>query len=103
MTTKKRNAQEILEEIVGRPLTLNGLLESLRLCDEMSQVAFAKQLEISPSHLCDIEKGRKPVSPERAVRFAKILGHSPEQFLRLALQFQVDQAKLKYKVRLEAV
>jgi len=103
MTTKKRNAQEILEEIVGRPLTLNGLLESLRLCDEMSQVAFAKQLEISPSHLCDIEKGRKPVSPARAVRFAKILGHSPEQFLQLALQFQVDQAKLKYKVKLEAV
>jgi len=103
MNTKKRSAQEILEEITGGPLTLHGLIEALRLCEEMSQTAFAKQLKISPSHLCDIEKGRKIVSPERAVRFAKILGHSPEQFLQLALQSQVDQAKLKYKVKLEAV
>ena len=34
-----------------------------------------------PSSLCDIEKGRKVVSPERAARFAKFLGRSQQQFL----------------------
>ncbi len=45
------------------------------LSEEMSQVEFAKQLGISRSHLCDIEKGRKSVSVARAARFAKILGY----------------------------
>jgi transcriptional regulator with XRE-family HTH domain len=89
---------KFLEETAGRPLTLGGVLESLRLGEEMSQIAFAKKLGVSPSHLCDIEKGRKVVSPERAARFAKILGRSPEQFVRLSLQGLVDEAGLKMKV-----
>ncbi|MBI4842082.1 MAG: helix-turn-helix transcriptional regulator [candidate division NC10 bacterium] len=51
----------------------------------MSQAVFANELGISPSHLCDIEKGRKVVSPERAVRFATILGRSQQQFVRSRL------------------
>jgi plasmid maintenance system antidote protein VapI len=52
--------------------------------------------------LCDIEKGRKVVSPERAARFAKILGRSAEQFVRLSLQELVDEAGLKMKVNVDA-
>ena len=89
---------KFLEETAGRPLTLGGVLESHRLGEEMSQTAFAKKLEVSPSRLCDIEKGRKVVGPERAARFAKILGLSPEQFVRLSLQELVDDAGLKMKV-----
>jgi transcriptional regulator with XRE-family HTH domain len=87
-----------LEKTAGRPLALGGLLESIRLGEEMSQIAFARKLGVSPSHLCDIEKGRKVVSPERAARFAKLLGRSPEQFVRLSLQELVDEAGLKLKV-----
>jgi plasmid maintenance system antidote protein VapI len=68
----------------------------------MPQTAFARKLDISPSHLCDIEKGRKVVSPERAARFAKILGRSAEQFVRLSLQELVDEAGLKMKVNVDA-
>ena len=50
------------------------------------------------THLCDIEKGRKVVSPERAARFARVLGRSAEQFVRLSLQGLVDQAGLKMRV-----
>jgi plasmid maintenance system antidote protein VapI len=64
----------------------------------MSRIAFARKLGVSASHLCDIEKGRKVVSPERAARFARILGRSPEQFVRLSLQELVDEAGLKMKV-----
>jgi transcriptional regulator with XRE-family HTH domain len=56
------------------------------------QPELAKKLGISKSHLNDIEKGRKAVSPERAARFAKILGYayggqaveSPSAFTRCA-------------------
>ena len=48
------------------------------------------KLGISASHLCDIEKGKIGVSPERVARFAKVLGRSQKQFVRLALQEPVD-------------
>lgn len=103
MTTRKKSeTMKFLEETAGRPLTLGGLLESIRLGEEMSQATFAKKLGVSPSHLCDIEKGRKVVSPERAARFAKVLGRSREQFVRLSLQELVDEAGLKMKVNVDA-
>ena len=101
-TRKKSDAMRFLEHLSGRPLTLGGLLQSIRLSEEMSQAAFAKKLRLSPSHLCDIEKGRKVVSPERAARFATILGRSQQQFVRLALQELVDETGLKMKVDVAA-
>ena len=102
MRTKKSETMKFLEEAAGRPLNLGGLLESIRLGEEMSQATFAKKLRVSASHLCDIEKGRKVVSPERAARFAKILGRSPEQFVRLSLQELVDEAGLRMRVNVDA-
>ena len=102
MTTRKKSkAMKHLEKISGGVLTLGSLIESIRLADEISQIAFAKKLDISPSHLCDIEKQRKVVSPERAAKYAKILGYSPEQFVRLALQEILDQAGISMKVEVK--
>jgi len=95
-------AREFLEKYLGGPLTFSDLLESTRLGEEMSQVAFAKKLKISRSHLNDIEKGRKVVSPGRAARFAKILGYSEVVWVKLALQAMLDKEKLKFKVSVEA-
>jgi plasmid maintenance system antidote protein VapI len=67
-----------------------------------SQIEFSKKLKISPSHLCDIEKGRKVVSPDWAARFAKILGRSAELFVRLSLQGIVDEAGLKFEVEVRS-
>jgi transcriptional regulator with XRE-family HTH domain len=99
---EKRKTMKLLEQAAGRSLTLGGLLESIRRGEEMPQAAFAKTLRISPSHLCDIERGRKVVSPERAARFAKILGRPEPQFVRLALQGLVDEAGLRMKVDVAA-
>ncbi len=102
ITKKKSDAMKFLESLVGE-LTFGGLIEAMRRAEEMSQVEFAKKLGISKQHLCDIEKGRKFVSPERAARFAKILGHSEQSFVALALQDIVNQGGLKLKVSVEAV
>ena len=102
ITKNKSDAMKFLESLVGE-LTFGGLIEAMRRAEEMSQVEFAKKLGISKQHLCDIEKGRKFVSPERAARFAKILGHSEQSFVALALQDIVNQGGLKLKVSVEAV
>ena len=101
MTTRsKSEAVKFLEDITGGPLTLGNLLASIRLGEGKSQAEFARQLGISKSHLCDIEKGRKRVSPERAVKFAHILDYSEKQFLRLALQDIVEGLDLELTVQL---
>ncbi len=101
-TKKKSGTMRYLEQVAGRPLTLSALLESIRLGEGMSQAALAKRLGISAAHLCDIEKGRKVVSPERAARFAKALGRSQQQFVRLALQDLINEAGLKMRVDIAA-
>jgi len=95
------DARELLESLYG-PVTLGGMLWSLRACDEISQSEFARRLGVSRSHLCDVEKGRKVVSPERAVAWAKILGFPPTVFVKLALQEQLDRAGVKMNVEVEA-
>ena len=48
------------------------------------------------------EKGVKFVSPERAKKFAKVLGYSEVTFVELALQDQFKNAGIKMKINLEA-
>jgi transcriptional regulator with XRE-family HTH domain len=105
MSIKKKSKSEavkLLERITGGSLTLARLLQSIRLGKEETLAEFAQKLGISRQHLCDIEKSRKVVSPERAARFAQILGYSKEQFVALALQALVDEADLGLKVEVTA-
>ena len=78
------------------------MISSLRMCDEITQSEFARRLGVSRSHLCDVEKGRKLVSPERAAAWAKILGFPPTVFVKLVLQEQLDRAGVKMSVQVEA-
>jgi DNA-binding transcriptional regulator YiaG len=97
-----KDAVEFLNDLLGGPLTIGVALRALREAEEMSQIDFAKRLRISKTHLCDIEKGRKAVSPGRAARFAKVLKHSERLFVRLALQSQLEEAGLELVVRVDA-
>lgn len=105
-TTTKRTkyipALEALEKRLGGPLTIAGMLNAIRLGEELSYTEFAEKIGISRSHLCDIEKGRKAVSLDRAIHFADTLGYSTHQFAELALQSQINSAGLKMRVKIEA-
>lgn len=102
MSTKKSQATRFMEKLTGGPVTFGKLLESIRKGEEMTQPDFAAKLDLSKSHLNDIEKGRKLVSPERAARFAKLLGYSQTRFVKLALQDLVDRNGLKFSVEVRA-
>lgn len=94
-------AAEVLDAIIGEPLTLGLLLRSLRLADEQTLEEFALLLEISRSHLLDIEKGRKAVNPARAAQFAEALGHSRKQFVELSLQDLLEREGVPGKVTVD--
>ena len=85
----------------GGKLTLAKLLWSIRMSDEMSQVGFAELLHMSKQQLCDIEHNRKSVSPKLAAVYAKKLGYSQEQFIRLALQDLVDREGLDVTIEVK--
>ena len=80
-----------LDKITGGKLTLGRLLWSIRKADDISQVDFAEKLGITKQHLCDIEHNRKFVSPKLAAHYARVLGYSEDQFIRLSLQDLVDR------------
>lgn len=96
MRTKKKtsDASEFLKALVGSKLTLGNLLLAIRQADDMSQVEFASLLDVSRQYLCDMEHGRRLVSPKAAATFAKKLGYSQQQFVRLCLQDLIDRGKL---------
>lgn len=97
-TRKTSPAVRLLDRMIGKEESFGDLLEALRLADEVSQVDFARRLGIAKQHLCDIEKGRKLVSPERAAQFARVLGFAEASFVGRVLQDAVNRAGLKLKV-----
>jgi transcriptional regulator with XRE-family HTH domain len=99
---KKSQAVRLLEKLSGGPLTLGAAIEAARKCEELTQEGCARKLGVSKSHLCDVEKGRKTVSPERAAKWARILGYPESTLLRLAIQAELDAAGLRYRVGIEA-
>ena len=98
----KSTAIKLLEQIAGGPLSLGKAIESVRKSEDLSQDECARRLRVSKSHLCDVEKGRKTVSPERAAKWARVLGYPESVFVRLAIQAELDAAGLRYKVEIEA-
>jgi transcriptional regulator with XRE-family HTH domain len=99
---KKSPAMKLLDEIVYEPLSFGHMIRTLRECKPWTQAALAHKLGISRNHLSDVERGRKLVSAERALRWARIMGGSPHQFVQLALQGELDAAGMKARVRVEA-
>jgi transcriptional regulator with XRE-family HTH domain len=104
MTTKgKSRARRLLAKYTSGPLTLGRLLASIRKGEEMNLAAFSKRLGISKSHLSDIENGRKLVSAALAAEYARKLGYSEKQFIRLSIQDSLNRQGLnKFQVQIEA-
>ena len=83
-------------------MTFGMAVSALRVGEETSQASFAKVLGVSRQYLCDVERGRRLVSPAQAARFAKAFGHPPNVLVRLALQDAVQTGGLHLRVTVEA-
>jgi transcriptional regulator with XRE-family HTH domain len=102
MSTKKFFDIHSLEEKFG-PMTVGLFLRAFREADGLSQTEFGKKLKLSRANVCDLEKGRKNIRPERAKQIAKILGVPETVLIQLALQDTLRDAKLNYTVELKKV
>jgi len=58
-TKAKSKTMKYLERVAGRPLTLGGLIESIRLGEEMSQTAFARKLSVPPRIFVTLKKAAR--------------------------------------------
>ncbi len=102
MGTDSRKALELkdLEKRLGK-LTVGEFLLTWRTTEEMSLKDFGKLIGLSVANLCDIEKGRKGVSPEKAEQIAKAIGVPPALLVRLSIEEGLQAAGLKYKVEIK--
>lgn len=102
MSTEKRKTRgsKDLEKRLGK-LTVGEFLNAWRTSEEMSLREFGKLVGFSIPNLCDIEKGRKGVSPEKAQQIAKAIGVPPALLIRLAIEDQLQAAGLKYTVEIK--
>ena len=94
MSTKnKARAKTAIRKITG-PISFGQMICSFRMAQKRTQVEMAELLGISKQDLCNIEKGRKLVSVERAMLFAHALKMPVKTFAKYALQDQLNKAGL---------
>lgn len=85
-------------------MTINALSQymlRLRESYDLNQVDFSEKIGISKTYLCDIEKGRRNISLNKAISISKELHINPLQFIQLIIQDWLDRDKLQITVKLE--
>jgi transcriptional regulator with XRE-family HTH domain len=102
MTTKRSRSfgSKDLERRLGA-LTIGEFLHTWRTSEEASLKDFGKLVGMSVANVCDIEKGRKGVSPEKAEQIAKAIGVPPALLVRLSIEESLRAAGLKYSVEVK--
>lgn len=100
MNTKSRvRTKKAIRSITGH-ISFGDMLRFFRESRELTQVEMAEMLSISKQDLCNIEKGRKLLSVERAVNFANALEMPPKTFAKYALQDQLIKAGINGEVKI---
>jgi transcriptional regulator with XRE-family HTH domain len=95
ITKQSQETLDFLDSIIAKTPSLGDYICAIRKSEETSQVNFAKQLGVSKQNLCDIEHGRRFISPKMAAEFATKLGYSVNQFIRLCFQDMLNRDGLK--------
>ena len=65
------------------------LLEEFLKPFGISQSAFAVRLGVSFPRLNEVVRGKRSVTPDTALRLARVLGTSPDMWLRLQLDWDL--------------
>ena len=94
--------KKILRKLNKGSFTFGQLLLSLRKADEVTQAELARRLNVSKGLVCDIEKGRRLASIHLAAQIAKVMGYPEVVMIKQLFEDQLQAAKIKCKVKLEA-
>ena len=84
-TVKKRKSspsiQAIFDQLDQKYTKAGALLKGLRLREGLSQVEFAKKINVTQANLSNMENGRRPIGKIIAKRIEKIFGTNYRYFL----------------------
>ena len=69
----------------------------------LSQAEFSRAVGVSPMRVSHVVKGTRPVTAELALLFGKAFGQSPQYWLNLQRQYDLEVAEKSLGARLEAV
>lgn len=99
-TNENLNALEATKEIWNE-MTFGGLVRSLRISDEITQVELANRVGVSKQFLSDVERNRKDVGIAFAKKVSDALGYSIEPLIELLIRDQLRRQHLNYIVELK--
>lgn len=63
----------------------------------LSQRTLAKELDVLPSFLNEIIKGKRPVTADIAILLEEALGISADYWMKFQSQYEIDRARVKQK------
>lgn len=98
MITKNFLSSEEMKKTFHMKRSFAELIKTHRLCEEKSQVDYARLLHMTPQTLCDLEKGRRIPTPKRAFQIAKKIGVLPEYAVELVLNDALKKQHLDFLV-----
>jgi ribosome-binding protein aMBF1 (putative translation factor) len=78
---KSLTIQTIFEKLDKKYTKAGALLKGLRLREGMSQVVFAKKVNVTQANLSNMENGRRPIGKMIAKRIEKAFGVNYRYFL----------------------
>jgi len=82
-------------------MTFGSLVRSLRMSEEISQVALSEKIGVSKQFLSDVERNRKDIGIPFAKKISEALGYSIEPLLELLIRDQLRRYHLNYDVELK--
>lgn len=63
----------------------------------LNQRKLAKEIDVQPSLLNEIIKGKRPITADIAILLEKVLGISADYWMRFQSQYEIDTARIKEK------
>lgn len=69
----------------------------------LSQAEFARAIGVSPMRISHVVKGSRPVTAELALLFGKAFEQSPQYWLNLQRQYDLELAEQTLGARLDSV
>ncbi len=79
------------------------LLEEFLIPMGISAYRLSKETNINQTRISEIIKGKRSISVDTALRFAKFFGNSPEFWINLQNHFDIQQKKKKMQPELKKI
>lgn len=71
--------------------------DELAATPDLNQKTLATELDMQPSFLNEIIKGKRPVTADIAILLEKALGISADYWMKFQSQYEIDKARVKQK------